>query len=104
MQRKGYILIRMKSRAKIGNKELNGKVICKDGVCLTTFDDPKQTKKTYEAMKKEGKEVALEGNILVEMIKGAKKEEIAEKIIKEMQVLSKNLSPLMEITYQVEKK
>jgi len=95
----GYISIKIRMKQKFGNLTTTGKAICKDGVCLTAFNNQKQTEMTYKAMKKQGKDVTLENGIIIERIEGATKEEIAEKIIQDIKNLSEKMKHLMEVKY-----
>jgi len=95
-------LIKTKFSSPLTSKEIEGMAVCKDEVCLTTFNDLTHTKRTYEMMKKDNKAVTLEGNVIVEYRRGEKKEEIAEKIISDLKKLKRQF-PFIKIKYKVVK-
>ena len=74
-----YILISILIRSKFERKTTKGKAIIKDGVSLTSYDDPNINKRSFRAMKRK-KDCELQNGILIEHLPGIKKEEIASKI------------------------
>ena len=95
----GYIEIRVRMRSRFGAKITNGKSIIKDGVALTTYDDPKITENSFKAMQKQGKECELKKGILVERYDGMSKEEIADKIKEDVKKIQAKFKGIMDINY-----
>lgn len=94
-----YILIKVRMRNKIGGKMITGKAIVKDDVSLTTYDDPRITKGSFKAMKKQGKDCSIEDGVLIEHYPGLSKEEIAKKVEIDLKNLQIKFRKIMEIEY-----
>ena len=80
------------------------KTICKDGCSLVAFSDPKQSDRTFNAMKKDGKECDMkedeEGNkIIVQYWEGKTAHEIADIYEEEAKTLMEKYKKLMDVTY-----
>ncbi len=94
-----YLLIEVKIKSKFGAKATKGKAIIKDGVSLTTYDDPNINKRSFKAMQKQGKECALEKGILIERYPDVKKEKIAEKIEGDLKNLQAKFKKILDLNY-----
>lgn len=97
-----YLLIKVKIKSKFGGKMTRGKAIVKDGVSLTTYDDPNINKRSFKAMQKQGKECSLQNGILIERYDDVKKEKIAEKIIEDLKNLQTKFQKILDINYTQE--
>ena len=96
----GYITIYMQMQSKIGNTLISkGKTIVKDEISLTTFNDPKQTLRTFKMMKKQGKDCSLEKGIIIERFKGLIKDRIADKIEADLEKTAEQLKKIIKIKY-----
>lgn len=94
-----YILIKVMMRNKIGGKIVVGKSIIKDGVSLTTYDDPRITQRSFKAMKKKGKDCSMDDGVLIEYYPGLEKGEIAKKIETDLKNLGEKFKRIMDIDY-----
>jgi len=94
-----YALIKVRMKSKLGGQITNGKVIIKDGVALTTYDNSKITENSFKVMKKQGKECELKNGILVERYDGMKRKEILNKIEKDLQQLQAKFRKIMDLNY-----
>ena len=97
-----YVLIKVKMKSKFGGKITNGKAIVKDGVSLTTYDDPNINKRSFKAMQKQGKECGLENGVLIERYHGDKKEKIVEKIITDIKNFQVKFKKVLDLNYKME--
>ena len=97
-----YILIKVKMKSKFGGKITNGKAIIKDGVSLTTYDDPNINKRSFKTMQKQGRECGLENGILIERYLGFTKEKITEKIITDLKNLQTKFKKVLDLNYTME--
>jgi len=80
------------------------KTICKEGVSLLAFSDPKQSDATFKAMKKDGKECDIqedeEGNkIIVQHWEGKTAHQIADIYEAKAKQMMEKYKKLMDITY-----
>lgn len=95
----GYISIITEMKNRNGGDKTIGKAICKDGLCLTTYNNPSRTEMVFKAMKKDGKDVYLKEGIIFENIKDKTKEEISSDIEIEIKRLSREYKQFMRVTY-----
>ena len=80
------------------------KTICKDGVSLLAFSDPKQAEATFKAMKKDGKECDMqedgEGNkILVQYWEGKTAHQVADIFEAEAKGMMEKYKKIMNVSY-----
>jgi hypothetical protein len=85
--------------ARMTKQKLIGKAIVRDEISLTTYNDQNQTKITFEALKKQGRDVKFIDGVLIEKYPEMKKEQIAEKLIGEIKILKDKLNKVMKIKY-----
>ena len=96
----GYIVIHMQMQSKIGNQIISkAKTIIRDEVSLTTFNDKKQTLRTFKTMKKQGKDCSLEKGIIIERFKGMIKDRIADKIEADLEKTANQLKKIIKVKY-----
>jgi len=77
------------------------KVVIKDGYSLLTYEDPKQTKGTYEAMVKDGKKCDMKEGMIVEYYEGKTAHEIKEMVEKDISNLTNKYSKFMDVNHSV---
>ena len=77
------------------------KVVIKEGYSLLTYDDPKQTKATYEAMVKDGKRCDMKEGMIVEYYEGKTAHQIKEAVEKDIAKLRDKYSKFMDVTHSV---
>lgn len=81
---------------------MQGKAIVKDGVSLTTYNDPRQTKSTFLALQKAGKKCEMKEDVIVEYYDGLKAAEISKIIEKNIKDLSEKMQRYMKINYNIQ--
>ena len=98
----GYIIINFQSKSKfLKSQNQSAKVIIKDGCSLLTYADLKQTKATFEAMRKDGKKCDMRNGMIVEYYEGKKAGEIKDMFEKDILKLKEKYKQLMDINYSI---
>lgn len=98
-----YIKIFVNLRGKKGLPfERKAKIIVKDGVSITSYDDPKFTKVVYDKMIADGKKVTFTDQVLVEEYPKLNKEAIVQKLKTEMDNLAHKLRKTMTVSFSKE--
>jgi len=77
------------------------KVVIKDGYSLLTYEDKKQTKTTYEAMKKDGKKCDMKEGMIVEYYEGKTCHEIKDLVQQDIKNLVDKYKKFMDVTHSV---
>ena len=96
------ICVNLKGKGIMASTSRKAKVIIKDGVSLTSYDNLKFTETTYKKMIKDGKKVNFSNGVIIEEKKDQKKEDIAELFIKDLHDLRKHFGKTMDVTYTKE--
>ena len=94
-----HILITAKSKSKLSDAVNEIRVICKDNLSLTAYSDPRQAKGSYNKMKKDGKQVVFKDGMIVERFENTTKEQIADKLEKEVGALRRKLGKAIRIDF-----
>lgn len=93
-----HIVIHMQMKNKIGNQTFaRGKSVIKDGVILTTYNNPQITQTHIKGLEKDKKEFSVKDGIIVEIIEGKKAHQIADKIEEDLKQISEKFRKIMEI-------
>ena len=96
----GYIVIEIEMKDRATKYIVKGKAICKDGLCLTTFSNPKQTEITFKKMKQDGKKVNLQDGVIIEKKEGESATQIADALEKDIKKLAKKFKKMMRVVYK----
>jgi len=93
-----YIKIFVSLKGKKGNPiSQQCKVIVRDGITATSYNDPAYTKTVYDKMTADGKEVSYADDILIEKYPDKKKEAIADFIIDQANLIGDKFKGMIDI-------
>ena len=97
-----YIIIYFQMVSKhIKGQGQQAKVVIKDGYSLLTYTDEKQTKATYEAMKKDGKKCDMKEGMIVEYYPDKTCHQIKDLVEIDIANLKNKYSKFMDVTHSV---
>lgn len=93
-----HIVIYMQMKNKIGNQIFaKGKMIVKNGITLTTYNNSQITQMHIKGLEKDKKEFKLKDNVIAEKHQGKKAHQIADKIEKDLKQLSEQFKKVMDV-------
>jgi hypothetical protein len=93
------IKITLTMNEKGGSRQRTTIALIRDGLCLTKFSDPHQAQQTFAALKQQGKDCAFTKGIVTEWFANKTKDQIADKMEREIIGLKKQFRGQFKIKH-----